>query len=190
MDTQTLFAIMLTGLLVIAMITDLVHYIIPNWLNGLVLLLYPLMLFLVPEAESVNWLHGLYGFGLVFAVGYVLFLFGIMGGGDVKLLAALALWTGFGVALYEFVLYASLLGGALTLGLLMIRPIAAYVGSQRGVQNLPKVLSHHAPIPYGIALSLGFLIILWNGEIAGLEGAKQLAQQLSHSMAKQWFAAL
>jgi prepilin peptidase CpaA len=88
---------------------------------------------------------------------FIFFSRGWIGGGDAKLAAATALWFGW-PHLYEYVLYASLLGGALTLTLLEFRR-----------RSLPPVLSGtewvarlHAPdggVPYGIALAAAALIV-------------------------------
>lgn len=176
MDPAFIFASMLSVLLVIAMVTDGSRYIIPNWLNGIILLLYPLMFLVVPGAGEVDWLHGIYGFGIVFVGGYLLFIFNVMGGGDVKLLAALALWCGLGMPLAEFILYSAVLGGGLTLLILFSRLPAAFLGSlMKKTPNLPRVLSFGEPIPYGIAIAVGFLIILWMGRIPGLVTVQKTA---------------
>src|SRR5579872_4839829 len=51
---------------------------------------------------------------------FVLFACGWIGGGDAKLAAVTALWFGFG-HLFDYLLYASILGGALTLLLIQFR---------------------------------------------------------------------
>jgi prepilin peptidase CpaA len=182
MDPALTFACMLTLLLLIAMGTDVARYIIPNWLNALVLLLYPAMLWTVPGGADVPWLHGIYGMLSVFAVGYALFAFNIMGGGDVKLLAALSLWMGFGIGLAKFLIFASVLGGFLTLILLGARVFAVGVGGHmKRPPTLPRLLSHGEPVPYGIAISLGFLMVLWNGEVAGLEPVGKIVKLLLQS---------
>jgi prepilin peptidase CpaA len=56
----------------------------------------------------------------VLAVAFVLFACGWIGGGDAKFAAAAALWLGF-AHLLDYVVYASLLGGGLTLLLLQFR---------------------------------------------------------------------
>jgi prepilin peptidase CpaA len=94
---------------------------------------------------------------VVLAVGFVFFYRGWMGGGDVKLAAATALWLGWG-HLYEYLLYASLLGGVLTLFILEFRkrtlpPVLA---------NQPWVARLHEPaggVPYGIALAAAALLV-------------------------------
>ena len=57
---------------------------------------------------------------LVLVFAFVFFSRGWVGGGDAKLAAATALWFGFG-HLLDYLVYASLLGGALTLLLLQFR---------------------------------------------------------------------
>ena len=56
----------------------------------------------------------------VLVVGFGCFAMGWVGGGDAKVAAAAALWFGFG-HLLNYLLYASLFGGALTLLLLQFR---------------------------------------------------------------------
>ena len=57
---------------------------------------------------------------LVLVFAFAFFAFGWIGGGDAKLIAATTLWLGFGMML-PYLIYASLLGGALTLYLLAAR---------------------------------------------------------------------
>src|SRR5260370_36778146 len=57
----------------------------------------------------------------VLAVAFACFAMGWVGGGDAKVAAAAALWLGCG-HLLNYLLYASLLGGDLTLLLLPFRP--------------------------------------------------------------------
>src|ERR1700753_2971794 len=79
-----------------------------------------------------------------------------IGGGDPKVAAAAALWFGFG-HLLNYLVYASLFGGVLTLALLQFRqwPLPYGLGGQTWV------LRPHAKesgIPYGIALRNGALM--------------------------------
>ena len=94
---------------------------------------------------------------LVLAVTFTLFACGWIGGGDAKLAAATALWLGFD-PLMNYLLYASLFGGALTLLLLQFRswPLPALVSNQEWVIRL-----HHAKsgVPYGIALATAALAV-------------------------------
>jgi prepilin peptidase CpaA len=98
------------------------------------------------------------GAGLtVLVVAFACFAMGWIGGGDAKVAAAAALWFGFG-HLLNYLLYASLFGGALTLLLLQFRqwPLPWQLAGQ------PWLLKLHAKesgIPYGIALATGALMI-------------------------------
>lgn len=95
-------------------------------------------------------------FAAVLAVTFALFALGVMGGGDAKLMAATALWMGFGVALMDYLVTAAVLGGALTLAVVLLRasPVAALLGG-RGAAYLSD---RKAGIPYGIALGAAGLI--------------------------------
>jgi prepilin peptidase CpaA len=93
----------------------------------------------------------------VLVVAFGCFAMGWVGGGDAKVAAAAGLWFGFG-HLLEYLVYASLFGGALTLLLLQFRawPLPYSLGGQSWLLRL-----HHkdSGIPYGIALALGALMI-------------------------------
>lgn len=160
------FPVILTLLNAIAFYTDATRYIIPNWLNGFILVLYIPFAFLAPE---LDWLSGIYAFLIVFICSYPLFYFNLVGGGDVKLLCVLALWCGLNQILLQFIVYTGLLGGLLSLLLLGIRPLAAWLGSKfERPLPIPKVLTYGQPIPYGLAITIAFLILLWNGSVPGI----------------------
>ena len=85
------------------------------------------------------------------------FAMGWVGGGDAKIAAAAALWFGF-AELMNYLLYASLFGGALTLLLLQFRqwPLPYALSGQAW---LIKLHTKESGIPYGIALAIGALMI-------------------------------
>jgi prepilin peptidase CpaA len=98
------------------------------------------------------------GAGLaVLVVAFACFAMGWIGGGDAKVAAAAALWFGFG-HLLDYLVYASLFGGALTLVLIQFRqwPLPAAFRDQTWLLRLH---SKDSGIPYGIALALGALLI-------------------------------
>ncbi|CAA7623948.1 Flp pilus assembly protein, protease CpaA [Magnetospirillum sp. LM-5] len=76
---------------------------------------------------------------VIMAVAALAFARNILGGGDAKLLAACALWTGFD-ELSRFLVTTSLAGGVLALAVLCLRP----AGESRR-------------LPYGIAIAAGGL---------------------------------
>jgi len=116
------------------------------------------------------------GAGLtVLVVAFGCFAMGWIGGGDAKIAAATALWFGFD-HLLNYLIYASLFGGALTLMLLEFRrwPLPYLLGSQQWLQRLHD---RDAGIPYGIALALGALMIYPETEWVK---AIELARFVSH----------
>ena len=95
--------------------------------------------------------------GLVLAITFAFFLRGWVGGGDAKLAAATALWLGW-THLYDYALYASLLGGVLTLALLEFRKrsMPLLLAGKEWAERL------HQPgggVPYGIALAIAALVV-------------------------------
>src|SRR6516162_5947344 len=94
---------------------------------------------------------------IVLAVAFGCFAMGWVGGGDAKVAASAALWFGF-AHLMNYLLYASLFGGALTLLLLQFRqwplPLAL-----TGQAWLLRLHAKESGIPYGIALAIGALMI-------------------------------
>ena len=93
----------------------------------------------------------------VLAASFVCFAFGWIGGGDAKVAAAAALWFGFG-HLLNYLVYASLFGGVLTLLLLQFRqwPLPYPLAGQAW---LLKLHAKESGIPYGIALAIGALAV-------------------------------
>lgn len=143
---------------------DLSKFIIPNWLVGGLLLLYPVAVFLAPL--SVDWSFALLGMLIVFAVGYIIFALGLMGGGDVKLIIVLSLWVGFD-KLGGFSFTFAMFGGLGALLLILIRSIiSVIVNDKEKLAKLPRVLRKKEPVPYGVAIAGAFLWLVWHGEIA------------------------
>jgi len=94
---------------------------------------------------------------LVLVVSFGFFARGWIGGGDAKLAAATAMWLGFGY-LMNYLVYASLLGGALTFLLIEFRlvPLPGLLAGQFWAQRLHR---QGGDIPYGIALAGAALLI-------------------------------
>src|SRR5262249_47055246 len=106
----------LVGLLVVAAWTDQRRLVVPKWLTlsmlGLGLLANLVRGAWLGAAGGTGWFLGgdvfmglldgllfsLAGFGLGFAIFFVMWLMGVCGGGDVKLFAAVGAWVGPGVA--------------------------------------------------------------------------------------------
>lgn len=143
------FTWILIGLLALALaaaaLGDWRRRIIPNWLNGAIALL----------AIPFWWASGLALWpdvalqvavaALVFALFALAFRFGAMGGGDVKLVTALALWLPW-AAVVKLLVIMSVAGGLLTVAMLIPHRLAKTAGQPE--------------IPYGIAIAFaGFWLL-------------------------------
>jgi prepilin peptidase CpaA len=135
----------LAAILIVAAAIDVRTFTISNRLNLTVALLAP-----------VYWLSIALpiwpGVGVQLAAGTGVFVLlacafyaGMMGGGDVKLAAALALWFSPASTL-KFLLLMSLAGGVLTLGVIALHRLKRREGKPE--------------IPYGVAIAFGGLVIL------------------------------
>jgi prepilin peptidase CpaA len=138
--------------LAIAAFSDLFTMTIPNRVSVILLGAFILIAPLAGLSLAIIGMHLLAGV-VVFTVCFTLFALGIMGGGDAKLLTASAVWFGFNSSLMTFVLYVSIVGGLLTLLILMMRKQEnAILASGFPV---PPLLFTAKKIPYGIAIGLG-----------------------------------
>ena len=93
----------------------------------------------------------------VLVVSFGLFSCGWVGGGDAKLAAATALWFGF-AHLLDYLLYASIFGGALTLILIQFRmlPLPRVLAGREWIERLHRT---GGGVPYGIALAAAALLV-------------------------------
>jgi Flp pilus assembly protein protease CpaA len=178
----------LLALLALAALIDIRERRIPNWLTGGVAALYPL--YVLASPTPIAWLGGLAVAAAVFLFGFVLFARQLIGGGDVKLIAALTLWTGLD-HLALFALVTSLVGGVLALGILWYRrwhgvidahlaafgwnlapagtqhvacaaPEASPEASPKGSDVIASTAIAPAPptLPYGVAIAAGGLAVV------------------------------
>ncbi len=134
-----------------ATVSDIRTYKIPN--------AYPigvLALFLVsipfsgfdPMTFGLHIVSGIIGFML----GFVLFAFKLMGGGDVKLFAAIALWVPLS-QLTAFTVAVTFSGGILAVVVLA----ALWIKRKRSGEDTGSL--SRARIPYGVAIFAGSLVI-------------------------------
>ena len=145
-------------------ITDASRYIISNRLNLVVLGLYVAAVALIPHMPVLT---ALATAGIVLAVGLGLFTLGLMGGGDIKLLVVLSLWTGWSETTPQFIFLTAICGGVLVVVVLFARFLAAAFLQKEG-KTLPRLLTKKQPVPYGIAIAAAFAWLLWTGQIYGL----------------------
>jgi prepilin peptidase CpaA len=163
----TILSLAAIAIFVAAAVTDWRSRRIPN---ELVLALAGLGLariaFSVAETGAVPSIDVLVAFA-VFAAGALAFHLNLLGGGDVKLMAAGALWTGAAVA-DEFLIMTLLAGGVLALCYIV-----------RGHLSRLRTGEPSAPtLPYGIAIAVGG-ILATRLMLATTEGAAQAQAVLS-----------
>lgn len=150
--------------------SDLFTMTIPNRLSVFIVLSFPMLAYASGLSLEAILMHLAAG-GLVLGVTFTLFGLGWIGGGDAKLAAATTVWLGFG-GVISYLLFASIAGGLLTLGLLawrrhpLPRPFARWPW-------LSRLHDQNTGIPYGIALAGAALAIypssaIWIAAIASL----------------------
>jgi prepilin peptidase CpaA len=162
------------GMLGLAAFKDLRERRIPNRLTAGLALLYPI--YVLASPATVPWLAALGLAAVMFLIGLALFARELIGGGDVKLIAAVSLWAG-PEHFVPFMLLTTLTGGVLSLFTLWCRrwrgvigthlaaPGLATPGGPRGV--LPEAQSSvitdspdlTATLPYGIAIAVGGIAV-------------------------------
>lgn len=163
---MTLIIIALTALFIAVIITDATRYVIPNTLNLAILALYPVLFFINPPEP---WWTGLAAFAAMFVLGLGIFALGIMGGGDVKLMTVSMIWTGWGMASIAFLLYTALAGGVLAIAITFVRRVIMPILVKRSPgRAIPRVFLRKQPIPYGLAVASGFLLVLYQGMLPGV----------------------
>ncbi|YCI06938.1 prepilin peptidase (plasmid) [Ensifer sp. D2-11] len=89
---------------------------------------------------------------------FALFAAGWIGGGDAKLLPVAVLWLGADLAL-PFILYTSVIGAALTLGLLQLRRVPLPLVLKKNAWS-KRLLDREMGIPYGAAMAPAALLLL------------------------------
>jgi prepilin peptidase CpaA len=137
-----------------AAIEDLRRLVIPN---PLVLALCALWLVHLGTAADASWagaLSAVGGAATVFLGGAVLFARGVIGGGDVKLFSAAALWVGIEGLAPLFAL-TGLIGGVLAL--VLLTPVGARFGARHRADAAGA--ADRTPVPYGVAIASAALIV-------------------------------
>lgn len=135
----------LAALLVAAVVTDLRARVIENWTVATIALLAPLWWWAQGMAPWPDVAWQLLLALVVLAIFVAVWRTGKMGGGDVKLIAALALWLP--LAPFFLMLWImAVAGGVLTIAVLVARRLRAPTGP--------------AQVPYGVAIAVGGLWVM------------------------------
>ena len=168
MAAEVLVLVVFPLLLALAAGWDIASYTIPNFLQIAFVAAFVAFVLATAMAPGVIAGHLLAGF-LGLTAGFVLFAFRLIGGGDAKLFASIALWLGIH-NLAEFALVASLMGGALTLFLLSVRrlPLPQWLTGQDWALRLHAA---RGAIPYGVALAGGAFVMLPQADIFKMAAA-------------------
>ncbi|WP_409692410.1 prepilin peptidase [Brevundimonas sp.] len=156
MDLLTIACLALLPVIAVAAgVRDLTTMTIPNWMSlALVAAFLPAALL-----AGLGWqgllVHLGIGVGaLMIAAG--LFALGAIGGGDAKLMAALALWMGPDGVLM-FVLWTAVAGGLFSVALILARGRLVGLGAF-GPAWVRGLLQPKGDIPYGVAIAAGALM--------------------------------
>lgn len=135
-------------MLVLAAASDLRRYLIPNWMPAVLAL--GAMVLAFPQSGE-EWASRGLSFAVVAAVTVGLWLARTLGGGDVKLLSAAALWMPFST-LPTFALAVSVAGGVQALIVLVLRRVRPAPPAE----GLAK-----RPLPYAVAIAAGGFVWAW-----------------------------
>jgi prepilin peptidase CpaA len=154
--TEAIALTLFPAMMAFAASSDLLTMTIANRVSVILVVGFALLA-LMTGMSGAAWLsHGAAALA-VLAIVFVFFACGWIGGGDAKLAAATALWFGF-AHLADYLLYASLIGGALTVLLIQFRsmPLPRLFIGRDWAERL-----HHrdAGVPYGIALAAAALLV-------------------------------
>jgi len=148
-------AALLYILLVVAALQDGWKMRISNWVSGAIVV--GAFVAVAFDGPIVGLWQNLVLFAGVLVVGTFLFGRELMGGGDVKLLAAGALWCNFSAG-WKMLVAVAIAGGIETLLILLLRGVN---WSERTLERV-EFLRRRGGIPYGIAIAAGLILVtLW-----------------------------
>jgi prepilin peptidase CpaA len=156
MLTEAITLTLLPGKMAFAASSDLFTMTIANRVSLILIGGFGLLAIMTGMSPSNVLLHVGAG-ALVLVVAFTMFSCGWIGGGDAKLAAATALWFGFN-HLFDYLIYSSILGGALTLLLIQFRmfPLPHVLVGREWIERLHR---RGGGIPYGIALAAAALLV-------------------------------
>ncbi len=139
----------------LAAFTDLFTMTIPNRVSLALLISYFAVAFALGMDLNTIGMSVVAGL-VIFSICFALFALNVMGGGDAKLLTACALWFGFNTSLLTFMICVALLGGILTIAILLLRSRAQEI-MVTGLR-VPDSLLVAKKVPYGIAIAAAGLL--------------------------------
>lgn len=144
------------GCLIYAAFSDVATLTIPNWVSLALTVVFAGAALARGMPLGDIGVHLVFGLA-VLAAGFFLFQAKILGGGDAKLLAAAAVWTG-PEAFTPFLFGTAIAGGLLALALLAARQFIKQNETQPAF--FARLLKQQEGIPYGLAIMAGGLMAL------------------------------
>lgn len=146
-------------LVVYAIISDVTKLVIPNWLSLSLLLLF--CVYCILNSPNISLSKSLAVAGMVFAVAAILFNFGVLGGGDVKIVTVLSLWVG-PENIINFIILVNIIGAALGITVIkssyFSRYYPALLEKNKALAKIDDWRSKRI-CPYGIAIGSAALIV-------------------------------
>lgn len=138
--------------LLLASIEDLWRLQINDWVCGLVAA--SAFLAVAIDGPAGDLWENLLLFSLVLGLGTLLFVRGWMGGGDVKLLAASALWFDLGQG-WKMLVAVAIAGGVVAVLIMGLRSLPWPQSATKKFRSLQR----HEGLPYGVAIAAGAIVV-------------------------------
>lgn len=145
--------------IVIAAATDMREFRIPNECSVVLLIMYPLHVWLAPDSVDV-W-GALLVAAIMFGITFALYAFDRLGGGDVKLLSVVGLWAGPALAA-DLIMITSLSGAVLAIIFMSRAGAVIALGLDEVGQTAARDNVLAERLPYGVAIACGGLATLWS----------------------------
>ncbi len=163
-----LILVIFPAAMIYAAVSDIATMTISNWISLVLIVAFPILAYAsgMPMID-IGW-HFAAG-GLMLAVGFALFAFNALGGGDAKLLAAAALWFGWN-ELFTLLIYTALCGAPICILLLAFRnwPLPERLSNVKWIDRLHDA---KAGAPYGVAICAAGLLAYADTPMMKLVGA-------------------
>lgn len=147
-------AFILFSLLLVAALQDGWKLQISDWLSGAIAV--GALFAVVLQGPQLNLWQNFLLFAVVLAVGTFAFGRGWMGGGDIKLLAASALWFDLSDG-WKLLVAIAIAGGIEAILIIILRRLPW----SQALRDKVLLLKRGGPIPYGIAIALGVTLMGW-----------------------------
>lgn len=152
------------GFSISSAVSDFRSMTIPNLFAGLIVLAFvPAYLADMFTGDGleffVSWKSHVLAASIVFVVTFLLFMGRVIGAGDSKLCAALALWVGLG-GLAPYLFYMALIGALLGVATKILNSKKLIAAPAEG-SWIAKSQAGEQGVPYGIAICVGALIAFY-----------------------------